>query len=373
MPNSYRAMADFICRCKDAGARPTLDLFHQFFKVAPQQTHGYLATSARTGHIQFKGNPTSIKGWKHRFFFVSVPDGLVPRKWNAFPRKSPDPVLTEEIYKDVLAVEKDKCVDIMSYLTPDRLIEAGIAPNPDVPMDNSRVLAAGGVGKRKKARKNPQPTPSTITAQDAGSSQPVPEPLQQVHQDQFDAMLVDDRFGSDQMHQFPEHFQAAKETGQGAGDVPTVQLSGQVDRISLADPVHDVVERGGCSASQIWSTSAFFNNFTVPKLSVEQSEECLALAALKVGLYSLQLKEARLAKERELIVAQTSAEQNAAAAFAALEAERKASAEEKKRLESELGELRVQLGPLNPKFMLPKLPWLSLKSTPLVSRTALLR
>ncbi|CAH9108854.1 unnamed protein product [Cuscuta europaea] len=213
-------------------------------------------------------------------------------------------------------------------------------------MDNSRVLAAGGVGKRKKARKNPQPIPSTVTAQDAGSSQPVPEPqpIQQVHQDQFDAMLVDDRFGSDQLQQFPEHFQAAQETGQGAGDIPTVQLSGQVDRISLADPVHDVVERGGCSVSQIWSTSVFFNNFTVPKLSVEQYEECLALAALKVGLYSLQLKEARLAKERELIVAQTSAEQNAAAAFAALEAERKAYAEEKKRLESELGELRVQLG-----------------------------
>ncbi|CAH9113296.1 unnamed protein product, partial [Cuscuta europaea] len=83
----------------------------------------------------------------------------------------------------------------------------------------------------------------------------------------------------------------------------TVHLSIQVDRISLADPVHEVVEKGGCSASQIWSTSAFFNNFIVPKLLVEQCEECLALAALKVGLYSLQMRDARLAKERELIVA----------------------------------------------------------------------
>ncbi|CAH9074918.1 unnamed protein product, partial [Cuscuta europaea] len=170
-------------------------------------------------------------------------------------------------------------------------------------MDNSRVLTAGGVGKRKKARKNPQPTPSITTIQDAGTSQPVPEPqpLQQVHQDQFDAMLVDERFGSDQMHRFPEHFQIAQETGQGAGDMPTIHLSGQVDRISLADSVHEVVGKGGCSASQIWSTSAFFNNFTVPTLSVEQSEECLVLAALKVGLYSLQLKETRLAKEQDLI------------------------------------------------------------------------
>ncbi|CAH9103209.1 unnamed protein product [Cuscuta europaea] len=126
MPNSYRAMAGFICRCKDVGASPTLDLFHQFFKVAPQQTHGYLAASSRTGHILFKGNPTSIKGWKDRFFFVSVPDGLIPCKWNAFPRKTPDPVLSEEIYKDVLAVEKDKCCDIMTYLTPNRLVKAEI-------------------------------------------------------------------------------------------------------------------------------------------------------------------------------------------------------------------------------------------------------
>ncbi|CAH9117107.1 unnamed protein product, partial [Cuscuta europaea] len=42
-----------------------------------------------------------------------------------------------------------------------------------------------------------------------------------------------------------------------------------------------------------------------------------------MGLYTLQMREARLAKERELIVAQSSAEQHAAAAIASLEAERK--------------------------------------------------
>ncbi|CAH9085363.1 unnamed protein product, partial [Cuscuta europaea] len=214
-------------------------------------------------------------------------------------------------------------------------------------MDNSRVLAAGGVGKRKKARKNPQPNPSTTIAQDARSFQPVqePQPLQQVpHQDQFDAMLIDDQFGSDQLHQFPEHFQAAQETNMTAGETNTVHLSTQVEWISLADPVHEMLRKAGSPASQIWSTSSWFNNFSVPKMPVEQSEECLALAALKVGLYNLQLREARMTKERDLIVAQTSAEQNAAAAFAALETERKASVEEKKRLELELGELRVQLG-----------------------------
>ncbi|CAH9082000.1 unnamed protein product [Cuscuta europaea] len=66
-------------------------------------------------------------------------------------------------------------------------------------MDNSRMLAAGGVGKRKKSKKNPKANPSTATDQDVGSSQPVqePKPIQQVpHQDQLEDMLIDDRFGS---------------------------------------------------------------------------------------------------------------------------------------------------------------------------------
>ncbi|CAH9117579.1 unnamed protein product [Cuscuta europaea] len=157
-------------------------------------------------------------------------------------------------------------------------------------------------------------------------------------------MLIGDRFRSDQLHQFYEHFQVAQDANMTAGDTDTVHLSTQVERISLADPVHEMLEKAGSPASQIWSTSSWFNNFAVPKMSIEQCEECMALAALKVGLYSLRLREARLAKERDLIVAQTSAEQNMAAALATLEVERKASAEEKHRLESERGELRVQLG-----------------------------
>ncbi|CAH9081580.1 unnamed protein product [Cuscuta europaea] len=83
-------------------------------------------------------------------------------------------------------------------------------------MDDSRVLVAGGVGKKKKAKKNPKATPSTATNQDVGSSQPVqgPEPIQQVpHQDQFEDMLTDDQFGSDQLHNFSEHFQVAEDRG----------------------------------------------------------------------------------------------------------------------------------------------------------------
>ncbi|CAH9118037.1 unnamed protein product [Cuscuta europaea] len=220
-------------------------------------------------------------------------------------------------------------------------------------MDDSRVIAAGGGGKWKKSRKNPQPTPTIVPAQEAAPSQPLPEPqpIQQVHQDQLEAMLLDDRFGSDQLHQFSQHFDSVRGESSNAGETHTDHITGQVERISLSDPVHEVLERAGSTSSQIWSTSSWFNNFSLPQLPVEQSEECLALTALKMGLYTLQMREARLAKERGLIVAQSSAEQHAAAAIASLEAERKTFAEEKQRLDAEVGTLRVQLAASQAKIL----------------------
>ncbi|CAH9113308.1 unnamed protein product, partial [Cuscuta europaea] len=137
-------------------------------------------------------------------------------------------------------------------------------------------------------------------------------------------------------------------------------IVGQIKRISLKDPAHEILEKVGSSVNQIWSTSAFFNNFRLPDLPVDRAEDCVALTALKMGLYSLQLRETRLAKERDLIVAQAKAEQEAATVLPTREAERKAfaeenqrleieldnqqkAAEEKQRLEIELGNLRVQL------------------------------
>ncbi|CAH9115853.1 unnamed protein product, partial [Cuscuta epithymum] len=155
MPNSYRSIAGFICRCHSVNVIPTLELFHYFFSVIPQQSHGFLVVSSRPGHILFCEAPSSIKGWKDRFFFVSVPNGLIPRKWNAFPPKSPEPFISEELSKDVIAVEAGGCFKIMSYLTPKRLIKAGIAlkqgetsdsegANPEQPaMDDSRLFTFG--------------------------------------------------------------------------------------------------------------------------------------------------------------------------------------------------------------------------------------
>ncbi|CAH9091568.1 unnamed protein product, partial [Cuscuta epithymum] len=104
-----------------------------------------------------------------------------------------------------------------------------------------------------------------------------------------------------------------------------------------------MLERGGCPASQIWSTSGFLNGHNLPPIPVEEAEECIALTVLKAGIYSLKLREARQAKEQSLLMAKETAEQ-------AVEAERRAFAEERKKLEAEAGELRVQVGSLQAKI-----------------------
>ncbi|CAH9083406.1 unnamed protein product, partial [Cuscuta europaea] len=131
-------------------------------------------------------------------------------------------------------------------------------------MDDSRVLVAGGVGKRKKAKKNPKANPSTVTNQDAGSSQPVqaPVPLQQVfhHQEPKD-MMMDNPFESEQSNHFSEHIQAAQETTMEADQANPTNIVRPVARITLEDPVHEILEKAGSVGSQVWSTSSYFNNF----------------------------------------------------------------------------------------------------------------
>ncbi|CAH9103036.1 unnamed protein product [Cuscuta epithymum] len=69
-----------------------------------------------------------------------------------------------------------------------------------------------------------------------------------------------------------------------------------------------------------------------------------------MGLYSLQVREAQLAKERELIVAQENAEQAVSKAVQAAEFERLSFVEERKKLKAGLGELRVQVATLQAKI-----------------------
>ncbi|CAH9133786.1 unnamed protein product [Cuscuta epithymum] len=217
-------------------------------------------------------------------------------------------------------------------------------------MDDSRLFAAGlddepptsppkqqRKTKTKRLRKADQGASSQSAPPVPEQSEPVRdvEPVQQVAPEQHTHAdtLMDQLFSDQQSHHFSAEEVAAHEA----------DLASQFERISLYDPAHEMLERGGCPASQIWSTSGFLNGHNLPPIPVEEIEECIALTVLKAGIYSLKLKETRQAKEQGLLMAKETAEQ-------AAEAERRAFAEERKKLEAEAGELRVKVGALQAKI-----------------------
>ncbi|CAH9107096.1 unnamed protein product, partial [Cuscuta europaea] len=86
----------------------------------------------------------------------------------------------------------------MCYLTPVRLVEAGIAPNTEGNM-NKNCLEEMGAAKRKKPSKKMARTSASEATQPA--AQPVvqqPEPLHQIPLEQvnFDAMAGTSRLGA---------------------------------------------------------------------------------------------------------------------------------------------------------------------------------
>ncbi|CAH9050432.1 unnamed protein product [Cuscuta epithymum] len=83
-----------------------------------------------------------------------------------------------------------------------------------------------------------------------------------------------------------------------------------------------------------------------------------------MGLYNLQVREARLAKERELLVAQENAKHVVSKAVQAAESERLSFAKERKKLEAGLGELRVQVATLQAKIAAAEATQIKFKEAP---------
>uniref|UniRef100_A0A804J724 Transposase (putative) gypsy type domain-containing protein n=1 Tax=Musa acuminata subsp. malaccensis TaxID=214687 RepID=A0A804J724_MUSAM len=71
-PNSWRYLVVFLGECRAAGVDPSRDLFLTCFRLCRGRGGYYL--SARSG-FRISGAPSSNKGWKSRFFFVSCSRG----------------------------------------------------------------------------------------------------------------------------------------------------------------------------------------------------------------------------------------------------------------------------------------------------------
>ncbi|RWW88787.1 hypothetical protein BHE74_00002323 [Ensete ventricosum] len=92
-PNSWRYLIAFLGECRGAGIVPSRTLLFACFLVC--KSHGVYYLTARAG-FKVSGAPTNNKGWKARYFFVSVLNWGFRADWSIHPISNVPPLLSEE-------------------------------------------------------------------------------------------------------------------------------------------------------------------------------------------------------------------------------------------------------------------------------------
>ncbi|KAJ8512379.1 hypothetical protein OPV22_002813 [Ensete ventricosum] len=92
-PNSWRYLVVFLGECRGAGIIPTRDLFMACFRLCKSRGGYYL--TARVG-FRVIGAPSSNKGWKSRYLYVSGLGWGFGFSWSAHPIGNAPPYLSEE-------------------------------------------------------------------------------------------------------------------------------------------------------------------------------------------------------------------------------------------------------------------------------------
>ncbi|RZS25387.1 hypothetical protein BHM03_00058578, partial [Ensete ventricosum] len=92
-PNSWCYLVVFLGECRGAGIIPTRDLFMTCFRLCKSRGGYYL-----TARVDFRvsGAPSSNKGWKSRYLYVSGPVWGFRLDWSAHPIGNAPPYLSEE-------------------------------------------------------------------------------------------------------------------------------------------------------------------------------------------------------------------------------------------------------------------------------------
>lgn len=136
-PNSWRVLICFISYCYSQKITPTVNLFRAICSLkdhSGESNKGWWFFSARIGFKLFEGFPSSIKGWRHRFFIIrtSERDTLgVNTKWgppnsaaNQLPTLS---AMEVKSLDDLVAAATNNPPDIKVLLSEEALIQAGIS------------------------------------------------------------------------------------------------------------------------------------------------------------------------------------------------------------------------------------------------------
>ncbi|GKU99753.1 hypothetical protein SLEP1_g12551 [Rubroshorea leprosula] len=205
-PNAMRAVIGFLVYCRVRGVGvPTVNMFKHFFiiKAGGRGEKGWFYFGPRSSNkgnrTLFSAGPSSIKGWKEKFFFVddtewSRRDAEVEQlsAWKAKKTKQNNYKLNEDEVGEVekLVREDGDVVDIL-YLTSPQAIEAAKLYGPsslsEAEMEEF-TNAAGGLRIPKKPRKKsttstaanrgvPERERLPSTSARAMEVQPRPEPV----------------------------------------------------------------------------------------------------------------------------------------------------------------------------------------------------
>ncbi|CAH9074776.1 unnamed protein product [Cuscuta europaea] len=131
MPNSYRQISAFLVLCKSLGLAFSLELFHYFFQVTPQNADGFLSVAARPTRKLFEGAPSSIHDWKTCYFFICYANDRLPVRWNGYPPKAPTPKLTPVLQEAVDKLRLGGVRRLKGLLTIEALSNARIGTARD--------------------------------------------------------------------------------------------------------------------------------------------------------------------------------------------------------------------------------------------------
>ncbi|GMQ07110.1 hypothetical protein CsSME_00051447 [Camellia sinensis var. sinensis] len=110
----------------------TVDEFFACYKASGQQ-ETWVTLQAAVGRGLVAGLPSSIKGWRPRWFYVSANGGVGVRTVWRVPTKSMEPKLgaaAEERVKKVKAWREKKGVRWDDLVQPSALFAAGLGPQP---------------------------------------------------------------------------------------------------------------------------------------------------------------------------------------------------------------------------------------------------
>ncbi|RRT31145.1 hypothetical protein B296_00056559, partial [Ensete ventricosum] len=123
---SWRYLVVFLGECRGAGIIPTRDLFMACFRL--YKSRGSYYFTARVG-FRVSGAPSSNKGWKSRYLYVSGPVWGFRLDWSAHPIGNAPPYLSEE---ETILVGRLKGILSSSRMIKEMaelwLVEASLSP-----------------------------------------------------------------------------------------------------------------------------------------------------------------------------------------------------------------------------------------------------